>query len=102
MLLEHGTQAQSPVVGTAWAWKVSLTKINRIKCPQIMSMVKFSPTALNIGYDFVLSIIFLGNPAVPLHRIGHYASCRRYKAPSSPLQVAFMTKMTGLLGLTWK
>ena len=27
-----------------------------------MSMVKYSPTALNFGYDFVLVVHFLGHP----------------------------------------
>ena len=32
----------------------------KIKHPQVMSMVKSGPTALNFGYDFVLLIQFLG------------------------------------------
>ena len=39
-----------------------LLKISRIKLPQVMSMVKFSPIALNFGYDFVLLVHFLGHP----------------------------------------
>ena len=39
-----------------------LIRLSRIKRPQIMSMIKFSPIALNFGYDFVLSIHFLGHP----------------------------------------
>ena len=31
-----------------------LLTLSRIKGPQVMFMVKFSPTALNFGYDFVL------------------------------------------------
>ena len=31
-----------------------LLRLGRIKRPQVMSMVKFSSTALNFGYDFVL------------------------------------------------
>ena len=34
----------------------------KIKHPQVMSMVKSGPTALNFGYDFVLLIHFLGYP----------------------------------------
>ena len=30
-----------------------------------MFMVKFSPTALNFGYDFVLLVYFLGHPVFP-------------------------------------
>ena len=37
-------------------------RLSRIKCSQVMSMVKFSPTALNLGYDFVLLVNFLEHP----------------------------------------
>ena len=33
-----------------------------IKPSQVVFMVKFSPTALNFGYDFVLLVHFLGHP----------------------------------------
>ena len=33
-----------------------LLGLGRIKRPQVMSMVEFSPTALNFGYDFVLLV----------------------------------------------
>ena len=57
----HGAQAQSPVVGTTWAWKVFFgQRLSRIKCSQVMPMVKSNPTALNFGYDFVLLVHFLG------------------------------------------
>ena len=39
-----------------------LLRLSRIKRPQVTSMVKFSPTALNFGYDFVLSRHFLAHP----------------------------------------
>ena len=32
------------------------------KRPHVMSVVKFGPTALNFGYDFVLLVHFLGHP----------------------------------------
>ena len=35
-----------------------LLRISMIKHPQVMSMVKFSPIALNFGYDFVLLVHF--------------------------------------------
>ena len=38
-----------------------LLGLSRIKHPQVMSMVKFGPRALNFGYDFVLLVIFLGH-----------------------------------------
>ena len=56
------------MVGTTWAWKVFfgrfLLRLSRIKRPQVMSMVKFSPIALNFGYDFVLLVHFLGHPVL--------------------------------------
>ena len=39
-----------------------LLRLSKIKRPQVMSMVKFSPTALNFGYDFVLLVRFFGTP----------------------------------------
>ena len=55
----HGAQAQSPVVGTTWAWKVFfwsfLTKTKQDQAPPSHVQGKIWPdTALNIGYDFVL------------------------------------------------
>ena len=41
-----------------------LLRLSRIKRPQVMSMVKFSPTALNFGYDFVLLVHFFGTPCI--------------------------------------
>ena len=62
MRWSHGAQAQSPVVGTTWVCKVFfncfLQRLSRIKRPQVMSMVKLSPIALNFGYDFVLLVHF--------------------------------------------
>ena len=34
-------------------------RLSRIKRSQVMSIVKFSPTALNFGYDFALLVHFL-------------------------------------------
>ena len=48
------------------AWKVffwsSLTNTKQDQAPpsQVMSIVEFSPTALNFGYDFVLLVQFFG------------------------------------------
>ena len=40
-------------------------KTKQDQAPKVMSMVKFCPTALNFGYDFVLSVHFiLGHPVV--------------------------------------
>ena len=35
---------------------------SRIKRPQVMSMVKLCPIAINFGYDFALLVHFLGHP----------------------------------------
>ena len=67
----QGANAQSPVVGTTWAWKVFfgrfLLRLSRIKRLQVMSMVKFSPTALNFGYDSIST--FFGTPCRSVHLI---------------------------------
>ena len=52
----HIALSQSPFVGTPSVWR------SRIKRPQVMSMVKFSPITLNFGYDFVLLEHFLWHP----------------------------------------
>ena len=41
---------------------VSTIRISLIKPSQVMFMVKFSPTALKFGYDFVLIVHFFGHP----------------------------------------
>ena len=43
-------------------WCFFLLRLSRIKSTQAMSIVKFSPTALNFCYDFVLLVHFLGHP----------------------------------------
>ena len=64
--LSHDAQAQSLLVFTTWAWKVFFgrffLRLSKIKRPQVMSMVKFRPIALNFGYDFVLLVLFFGHP----------------------------------------
>ena len=57
-----------------------LLRPSRIKRSQVMSMVKFSPSTQCWLWFCSINHFFLGNPAVPLHRIGHHASRRRYKA----------------------
>ena len=84
MLIEghwsHGAQAQSPAlaVGTTCAWNVFfgrfLLRLSRIKRPQVMSMVKLSPIALNFGYDFVLLVHFFGTPCTSAQRRPHISS----------------------------
>ena len=62
----HGApQAQSPVVGTTWAWKVFfwsfLTKIMQDQVPPKScpwSNLAQKATALNFGHDFVLLVRF--------------------------------------------
>ena len=39
-----------------------LLRLSRITRLQVMSMVKFSPIALNFGYDFILLVHFFGTP----------------------------------------
>ena len=52
----HSALAPSPFIGTPCVWRLIfgrfLLRLSRIKRPQVMSMVKFSPIALNFGYDF--------------------------------------------------
>ena len=62
-----------------------LLTLSRIKRPQVMFMVKFSPTALNFGYDCVLLVHFLGHP---VYRGGTINS---FPLPHS--QLAFFNKL---------
>ena len=39
-------------------------RLSRIKRPQVMSMVKFSPTAFKFGYDFAALVHFFGKPSI--------------------------------------
>ena len=43
----------APLVSGDWFFGCFLLRLSRIKRPQVMSMVKFSPIALNFGYDFL-------------------------------------------------
>ena len=62
----HSALAESEVASTPCVWKLIfgrfLLRLSLIKPTQVMFMVKFSPTALNFGYDFVLLVHFLGHP----------------------------------------
>ena len=67
----HSALAQSQVLaGSPYVWKLIfwlfLTNLSLIiiKLSQVMSMVKFIPTAFNFGYDFVLLVIFFGTPCM--------------------------------------
>ena len=52
----HGAHCTGSITsGSGWH-HLGLLRLNRIKRPQVMFMVKFSPTALNFGYDFVLLV----------------------------------------------
>ena len=62
----HSSLAQSPFADTPCVWRLIfwafLTKTKRrIKPSQVMSIEKFSPIALNFGYDFVLLVHFFGD-----------------------------------------
>ena len=50
----------APLVSGDWFFGRFLLRLSRIKRPQVMSMVKFSPIALNFRYDFVLLVHFWG------------------------------------------
>ena len=41
-----------------------LLRLSRTKRPQVMSMVKFSPTAFKFGYDFAALVHFFGKPSI--------------------------------------
>ena len=49
----------APPVSGDWFFGRFLVRLRRIKRPQVMSMVKFSPIALNFGYDFNVLVHFL-------------------------------------------
>ena len=57
----------APLVSGDWFSGRFLLRLSRIKRPKVMSMVKFSPIALNFGHDFVLLVHFLGHP-VCIHK----------------------------------
>ena len=60
--------AQSQEAGTPCVWKLIfgrfLLRLSLIKPSQVMFMVRFSPTSLNFGYDFVLLVQFFGTPCI--------------------------------------
>ena len=41
-----------------------LLRLSRVNRPQVMSMVKFSPTAFKFGYDFAALVHFFGKPSI--------------------------------------
>ena len=67
----HSALAQTQVNGTPCVWKLIfgcfVLRLSLIKPSQVMFMVKFSATALNFDYDFVLLVHFLGHP-VCIHK----------------------------------
>ena len=66
----------APLVSGDWFFGRFLLRLSRIKRPQVMSMVKFSPIALNLGYDFVLLVHFFGTLCIFSFQVGslHYTS----------------------------
>ena len=58
--LNHNELA--PLVSGSLFFGRLFLRLSRIKPSKVMVMVKFSPTALNFGYDFVLIVYFLGHP----------------------------------------
>ena len=61
-LLNHKLPA--PLVSRNEFFGRFLLKLSLIKPSQVMYMVKFSPTALNFGYDFVLIVDFFGTSCI--------------------------------------
>ena len=57
----------APLVSGEWFFGRFLLRLSKIKRPQVMSMVKFSPITLNFRYDFVLFVIFFGTPCKSLN-----------------------------------
>ena len=59
----HSALAQSQAAGTPCIFFGRfLPRLSLMKPSQVIFMIKFSPTALNFGYDFVLFLHFLGHP----------------------------------------
>ena len=61
----RGAHAQSPVAGTHGVWKFFgrfLLRQSRIKCSQVVLMVRFGPKALNLVRIFSVSYFILGHP----------------------------------------
>ena len=56
----------APLVFGDWFFGRFLLRLSRIKGPQVMSMVKFSPIALNFSYDIVLLVHFFVTPCTYL------------------------------------
>ena len=51
-----------PLVSGDWLFGRFLQRLSRTKPSQVIFMIKFSPTAINFGFDFVLLVHFLGHP----------------------------------------
>ena len=58
-------------------------------CSPVMCLVKFSPTAFNFSYDFVLLVTFLGHPASSSYIYIYYVV---YEA-INPQQIDFNVKL---------
>ena len=61
-------------LGPKNVWSCTILRSTQKACTgfpkKVMSMVKFSPTALNFGYDFFLLVTFLGHPVhTPCYKI---------------------------------
>ena len=65
----YSALAESPFAGTPCVLRlIFLLRLSRIKRPQVISMVKFSPIALNFGNEFVLFVHFFGTPCICMTR----------------------------------
>ena len=62
----------APLVSGDWFFGRFLLRLSRIKRPQVISMVKFSSIALNLGYDFVLLVHFLRHSVLDFYHTYWY------------------------------
>ena len=76
----------TPLVPGDWFFGHFLLRLSRIKRPQVMSMPKFSPTALNVDYDFVLLVHFFGTPHMYNEHCTYFATLVIFNFMESYLQ----------------
>ena len=69
--------------------RLIILRLCRIMCSPVMCLVKFSPTAFNFSYDFVLLVTFLGHPASSSYIYIYYVV---YEA-INPQQIDFNVKL---------
>ena len=76
----HSGLAQTQVTGTPCVWKLIfwsfLAKTEPDQAFASYVHGKFSPTALNFDYDFVLLVHFFGTPCIYFEKLGFWKSCQ--------------------------